>query len=486
MICSSILLQTILEQRGVRRMIFHNRQAELEALSERWDSSDAQLLLLYGRRRIGKTYLLQHFLGNDKYHCYFLAAQTSLAENMSQLAQSITGCTPDKGVDPADLPTLGSILRFIDQVARENRFALVLDEFQYLLEMDPSIASQIQAWWDTSGMRSKAFLVLCGSHLGIMEGLGGGQAPLFGRFTFRHKLLPMSYRDVAQFYAGTSYSVRDKLTAFGVLGGTPRYHALLDPRKRLESNLCSQILSPLGLLHNEPEILMASSQIRDPSPYNAALRAIASGCTRPAEIAQRVGASSAQLSFYLRNLMELEWVVREYPFDEKSERRAIYKIADPFMRFWYRFVAGLRSELEFQATEDIYRGRVAPYMNDYMGLHAFEDICHQFLRLEGSKRLAKPIRRSGRYWSRDGQLELDLIAELGDGHYLFGECKWSASPVGLGVYYDLRNKVAKLPETKYQDQPTYAVFSAAGFNDDLRATAGRASVLLISGDDLLG
>lgn len=466
-------------------MIFHNRTTELGALSDRWDSPDAQLLLLYGRRRVGKTYLLQHFLGDGKRHCYFLAAQTSLSENMSQLAQSVLGCAPQSGLSPADLPTFNSILRFVDQTAREQRFALVLDEFQYLLEMDPSIPSQIQAWWDTTGIRSKAFLVLCGSHLGIMEGLGGGQAPLFGRFTFRHKLLPMNYRDVAQFYAGGSYSIRDKLTAYGVLGGTPRYHALFDPRKRLSSNLCSHVLSPMGLLHNEPEILMASSQIRDPAPYNAALRAIASGCNRPAEIAQRVGASPAQLNFYLRNLIELEWVVREYPFDETSDRRAIYKISDPFMRFWYRFVAGLRSELEFQVTDDIYRSRVEPHMSDYMGLHAFEDICHQYLKLEGSKVLGQPIRRSGRYWSRDGQLELDLVAELGNGHYLFGECKWSSSPVGLGVYYDLRNKVAKLPEAKYQDQPTYAIFSAAGFDQDLKATAAREKVLLISGDDLL-
>jgi len=466
-------------------MVFYNRNAELAALADRWGSTGAQLLLLYGRRRVGKTYLLQYFLGQDKPHCYFLAAQTSLSENIAQTAQAVVGCLPQNGLSPADLPTFNSILRFVDQAASEHRFALILDEFQYLLELDRSIPSQIQAWWDTSGVRSKVFLVLCGSHLGVMEGLGGGQAPLFGRFTFKHKLLPMSYRDIAEFYAGGILSARDKLTAYGVLGGTPRYHALFDPSVSLGQSICSHILSPLGLLHNEPEVLMASSQIRDPGPYNAALRAIAGGCTRPAEISQRVGASSAQLNFYLRNLMDLEWVTREYPFDETSDRRSIYKISDPFVRFWYRFVAGLRSELEFQPTGETYERRVKPYIDDYMGMYAFEDICHQYLRLRGSQLVRQPIRRSGRYWSRDGRLELDIVAELEDGHYLFGECKWSSAPLGLGVYYDLRNKVANLPEAKYQDQPTYAIFSAAGFDNELKQTPAHDGVFLISGDDLL-
>ena len=466
-------------------MIFHNRTAELSAIGEQWTSSGARLLLLYGRRRVGKTFLLQHFLGQDKPHCYFLSAQTSLSENLAELARAVVTSTSADGLTPADLPTFNGILHFMDQAARDRRFALVLDEFQYLLDLDSSIPSQIQAWWDTTGIRGNTFLVLCGSHLGIMEGLGGSQAPLFGRFTFRHKLLPMTYRDIAQFYAEGAYSTRDKLTAYGVLGGTPRYHALFGPTQDLGQSIRTHILSPLGLLHNEPEVLMSSSRIRDPFPYNSTLRAIADGCTRPAELAQRVGVSPAQMSFYLRSLMDLEWVTREYPFGETSDRRAVYKIADPFIRFWYRFVAGLRSELEFQATDAVFASRVQPHMNDYMGIHAFEEICHQYLRHDGSRIVGQPIRRAGRYWSRDGQLELDIMAEMDDGRFLLGECKWSSSPVGVGVYYQLRDKVAGLPEAKYRDKPVFIILSAAGFKDELVQMAGRDGVLLVSGDDLL-
>lgn len=463
---------------------FFNRKRELDALTERWEADDAQFALLYGRRRIGKTYLLQRFFA-DRPHCYFLAAQTTSQENLAQLAQSVLEAAPGSGYTPADLTTLNGILRFVGNLAREQRFALVLDEFGYFVEQDPSVASQIQAWWDTEGIKTQAFLVLCGSQLGVMEGLGGPQAPLFGRFTFRYKLPPMNYHDIAQFYASSSYSTRDKLSAYAVLGGTPRYHALVNRKTDLRANLCALILSPLGLLHNEPEVLISSSQVRDPAPYNAVLRAIAAGCTKFNEIALRAGVSSGHLSFYLRGLSELEWITREYPFDETSERRAIYRISDNFLSFWYRFVAGLRSELEFQEPCGIYDARIQPFLNDYMGRFAFEGICRQYLGLMGPQVTGQSILNSGRYWSRSGDVEIDVMAELSDGRYLYGECKWSSSPVGVNVYYELREKVASLPSARYLASPVYVIFSLAGFDSSLRAVAEREGVVLVSGDELL-
>lgn len=464
---------------------FYNRDIELRALEERWNAPEAQLAVLYGRRRIGKTYLLQHFLEEQRPHVYFLAAQTSLAENMRELAEALLACAPDSGLSPTDLPTFRSILEFLWQTTRERRVALVLDEFQYLLALDPSLPSQIQAWWDTRGLRSRAFLVLCGSHLGMMEGLGGAQSPLFGRFTFRNKLQPMTYDDTARFYGKSSYAAREKLMAYGVLGGTPRYHALFDPQQSLSHNICERILSPVGLLHHEPEFLISSSQVRDPAPYNAALRAIAEGCTRANEIAQRVGITPSQLSFHLKTLMDLEWVVREEPFGERSGKTTLYRISDHFIHFWYRFVAGLRSELEFQDAASVYPTRVEPFLSDYMGRHVFEDICGQYLRRSGSQRLGQAIMRSGRYWTRDAQVEMDILAELADERFLLGECKWSSSPMGMDVYYGLREKTARLPRPEYRQDPVYALFSAAGFRPDLEETARREAVLLVSGEDLL-
>lgn len=465
-------------------MEFFNRTRELAALEELWSSDKGQFALLYGRRRVGKTYLLQHFF-EEKPHCYFLASQTTLTDNLAQLAESVIAKVPGSGYTPKDLPTLNSILRFIGNTAREKRFAVIIDEFQYLLEQDAGIASQIQAWWDSDGIRSGVFLVLCGSHIGLMEGLGGPQAPLFGRFTFNYKLSPMNYTDIAKFYDKSDYTVRDKLTAYGVLGGTPRYHALINPKKSFKDQICTHILSPLGLLHNEPDVLLLSSQVRDPAPYNGALRAIANGRTRFNEIAQEVGVSSSQLSFYLRVLKEMDWIRREYPFDEKNDRRAIYRASDNFLHFWYRFIAPGRSEMEFNDPKEVYERRIAPHLSEYMGRMAFEGICHQWLRLRGMHSIGTGIIESGRYWSRDGSLEIDVIAELEDGGYLMGECKWSSSPVGLGVYYELREKINRLPNAKYRINPRFIMFSLSGFEPELQQLAKKENVLLITGDDLL-
>lgn len=466
-------------------MIFYDRENELATLNSAWDADSSQLALLYGRRRIGKTYLLQHFFGNDKPHCYYLAAQTSLSDNISQLAELVVSCQQESGLTSADLPTFRSILNFIENMADNKRFVLVLDEFQYLLDQDPSLPSQIQAWWDTSGIRSKIFLVLCGSHLGVMEGLGGPQAPLFGRFTVRQKLPPMKYFNTSEFYSNSRYSIREKLIAYGTLGGTPRYHALFNPKKDLGLNICDIILSPTGLLHSEPEVLISSSRIRDLSPYNGVLRAIAGGCTKSNTISQRVGIASNLLNFYMKHLMEWEWVIREYPFGEKSDSRAIYKINDHFVHFWYRFVSRLRSELEFNDTEIVYKTRIEPHIDQYMGQYVFEDICHQYLKLNGSRIIGKSIINAGRYWSRDGSVEIDIVAELEGGGRLFGECKWSSSPVDISVYLEIREKIARLPNLGSSVNPRYILFSLSGFTDDLQSIAESQNLILVSGNNLL-
>lgn len=463
--------------------VFYDRERELAALNRSWEAPSAQFALLYGRRRVGKTYLVRHFL-RDRPHAFFLASQVSLAESMTQLATSVLRAFPSGGYVPADLPTLQSILQFVTNAAKEHRVGLVLDEFQYLVEQDPSIPSRIQAWWDTDGLRSNVFLILCGSHLGLMARIGGPQAPLFGRFTFRYKLPPMDYTSVACFYANSDYTARDKLAAFAVLGGTPRYHAACDLSRSLAENICRLVLDPLGLFHNEPEVLLLSSQIRDLTPFNSALAAVANGCTKFNEIAQRTSVSSAQLAYYLRALTEMDWVCKEMPFGETAERRAVYRIADNFISFWYRFVSPNRSQMEVNDPEEAFARIVQPSLNEFIGSLAFEGICLQFVRMHDSALLGQKVTRAARYWSRDGSLEIDLVAELADGSYLFGECKWSSSPIGVSVYYSLRDKIALMQES-YRRSVRYIIFSAAGFDDALRETAQRDGILLVEAAQLL-
>jgi len=466
--------------------IFINRTREIADLTESWDRGGAEIRLLYGRRRVGKTYLLQHFLSADRPHCYFLASAMTIGGNLERLAQALIDAHPEgRNLTPADVPSLWSILQFYGGIARQRRFGLVLDEFQYLVEADRSIPSQIQAWWDTEGIRSQAYMVICGSHIGMMEALAGVSQPLYGRFTSRCKLQPMAYYDTALFYRELDWSIRDKLTAYGVLGGTPKYHAAFSPKTDLASNIIRHVLSPDGLLHNEPEVVISSSSIRDPALYNSILQAVASGETRRSGIEQRAGVTPSQFGFCSQTLMELEWMDREKPFGEDSAKRSIYIISDHFIHFWYRFVSALAGELEFRDTEDVYASRVEPYINDYMGRYVFEDICMQYLKKNAATRHGLQIRNAGRYWSRDGSVEIDIVGDLADDRTLVCECKWSSSPVGVGVYYDLMRKASLLPPPRGIGEKRYALFSAAGFDENMVTTAVRDDVILIAGEDIL-
>lgn len=482
---------------------FFNRADELAALDRAWKQrgKGGQMMLLYGRRRLGKTYLLQrYFTGgvsgaeDQRPHCYFLAEQTTAPVQRLTLAVQLLTALPSDGMTPAELAvSWNALLRHVTQAAQRRgagRFALILDEFPYLVSQTPELPSILQSWWDREGIHAPVFVILCGSQLSAMTALGAESAPLFGRFNAGiHRLEPLRYEEVASFYADAPlYSLTEKLTLYGVLGGTPRYHALVDTAQPMAAEIVALLMQPRAILENEVKFLLGSEQIREPAPYNAALSAIAAGETQFGRIQQQTGADKSTLSFYLKTLQELGWARRELPFGDTTDRRALYQIADPFLAFWYRFVAPLSSVLQFSDPQKVYAERVAPYLADYMGRFVFEDICAQWTRKYAGTKLGLNIQRMGRYWSRDGQTELDLMAELQESRYLFGECKWSANrPIGLSVYSGLQAKIASLPEAKWRNDSTCVLFSAGGFAPELYSLAANPQerLFLVTGSDLL-
>jgi AAA+ ATPase superfamily predicted ATPase len=484
---------------------FYNRTAELKALDRAWTrhGEGGQMMLLYGRRRLGKTYLLQRYCtcgvtGTEtlRPHSYYLAEQTTAMEQRNMLARQLLEAFPSDGVAEAEIAfSWQTLLRYVSQQIQhrsvaDGRFILILDEFQYLIEQTPELASIIQAWWDREGIHVPLMVVLCGSHLSTMTALGHENAPLFGRFNAGiFRLEPLSYEDAAAFYRNSpQYSITDIFLMYGILGGTPRYHALVDPNQPFAEEIVTLLLQPRALLENEVRFLLGSEQIRDPAPYNAVLSAIANGETQFGPIQNRIGVERGTLSFYLRTLQELGWIYREFPFEERSERRALYRIADPFLSFWYRFVAPLSSALQFSDPQQVYEKRIVPLLSEHMGRSVFEDICRQWLFRHATEHLGFTLQKIGRYWSRDGNLEIDLIAELDNNRFLFAECKWCAdSVVRLTDYSHLKAKVMTLPETRWRNQPIYLLFSVGGFSHELHQMASdpEESLYLVSGKDLL-
>ena len=481
---------------------FFNRVTELAALHRAWNRPGAggQMAMLYGRRRLGKTYLLQRFFADapPKAHCYFLADQTTAVSQRRELAVQILEALPDAGVAvPEEIAvSWNTLFRYVSQACRQRtppdgtRFGLILDEFPYLVEQSPELPSLLQAWWDREGLHSPLFVILCGSQLSAMAALGEASQPLYGRFNAGIiKLAPLRYDEVAHFYARQPhYRLPETLAMYGILGGTPRYHALINPALPMAQEVVDVLLRPQSPLENEVRFLIGSQQIREPAPYNAILGAIAGGTLQYGAILNATGVEPGSFARYLRVLTELGWIRRELPFGETGDRRALYRVADPFLAFWYRFVVPLASELQFSDPARVYDERIAPQLPGYMGWHVFEEICHQWLQAHAYTRLGLTLRGAGRYWSRDGQIEIDVISPLANDTYLYGECKWSgAHPVGLSVYMALTGKVARLPRAEMQRDPTFVLFSTSGFAPELHAIAANPAhrLHLVGPADLL-
>lgn len=463
---------------------FFNRTDEIAALDRAWKRPGlgGQMAMLYGRRRLGKTYLLQRFFADDppKTHCYYLADQTTAVNQRRELTAQVLDALPDPGVAGPDeiAVSWNALFRYISQACRSRagagRFGLILDEFPYLVDQSPELPSVLQSWWDREGLHSPLFVILCGSQLSAMAALGEANQPLYGRFNAGIlKLAPLRYEEAAQFYAEHQhYGLPETLMMYGILGGTPRYHALINPTHPMAPEVVDTLLRPQSPLENEVRFLLGSQQIREPAPYNAILGAIASGTLQYGEILNATGVEQGSFARYLRVLAELGWIRRELPFGETSDRRALYRVADPFLAFWYRFAVPLASELQFSDPMRVYAERITPLLPDYMGWHVFEEICHQWLQRHARERLGLTIREMGRYWSRDGRLEIDIMAKLDTDAYLYGECKWSGNrPIGLGVYNALLGKVARLARAEMRHDTSFVLFSTGGFAAELEAIA---------------
>lgn len=466
-----------------------DREKQTAALQRLWEKSGPSLALVYGRRRVGKTYFLKTFLQSHR-GVYFLAAASTSAENLGELLEQIRRVFPDRvDVTLENYPTWRVAFRLLCDLARREPLLIVLDEFGYLAHADEAIPSLLQAVWDQDAPESQIKLVLCGSELGVMSSLDDYGAPLHGRFDWIETYKPLDYYDAGRFleaaaFPGRAYSPREKLIAYGIYGGSGRYLAQIDPSRSLGENVASQLLDPTGIFHREGETLIRQErEIRDDADYNAILAAIAGGATEGSEIANQAHVDLRSLSNYLGRLLRLGWIVQEFPFGERG-RRGVYRLDDNLLKAWYRYVFRHRSTLEIADPADSWRNLIAPDLPDYMGHFVLEDVARQHLARFARRYGLPMIANLGRWWSRRHEVQIDLIAEFHDGSYLFAEVKWATSPMRLGELFELERKVQAVPHGAWKNNARYALFSAGGFEERLTLEARDRNVLLIGAENL--
>ena len=462
--------------------MFVDREGELDFLERAWGSDRAEFIVVYGRRRVGKTALMQAFC-DGRPHTFWVASlssETLLRQGFTQaLWQSIHPESPEPGFT---YESWERAFQAMGELAADHRHVVVIDEFPYLVNADSSIPSVLQKVWDQHLQHGRLMLVLSGSHIGMMEReVMAYRAPLYGRRTGQIRLRPLPLRVAADFFP--RYSPVQQVEAYGVLGGIPAYLTQFDDREPLLANIERYILNPRSYLYLEPQFLLRE-ELREPRNYFAILQAIALGRTRLNEIAQATGLGRQPVSRYLAILQELHLVERRVPVTEprpEKSRRGIYRLRDPFLRFWFRFVAPHFSVLEGGHTDPVARF-VAENLTSFIGI-VFEDLCREWVMEQGVMgRLPLVPERIGAWWARDE--EIDVVA-VGEDTALFGECKWTARRVGVNILDDLKRKAYPVIQEGGWERIRYALFSRSGFTAALERRAGDEGILLVGPEDLL-
>jgi hypothetical protein len=315
---------------------FVGRASELAVLEELARSGRPELFVLYGRRRVGKTELLQRFCAGRR-AVYFLAAQVRDRDNLRAFRGAVADALRDALASEIEFPDWSAALAFLADRARGERLVVVLDEFPYLCEAAKSVPSQIQRFWDTRGKSSGLMLVLCGSQVSFMEReVLAERSPLFGRRTAQRQLQPLRPADALTFFP--RWPMRERVLAYAILGGMPAYLQRFDDVRSLRDNLARDVLRPEGFLFDEVHFLLRS-ELSNPTTYGSILAAVARGALRLNDVALEVGVDSTTANKYLHVLRELGLVEREVPLSEPDplrSRRGTYRVADRFVQFHFR------------------------------------------------------------------------------------------------------------------------------------------------------
>ena len=461
--------------------MFIGRDNELNALERLYKSDKFEFAVIYGRRRVGKTALINHFI-NDKEAIYFMGVESNEKQNLENLSQSIIEFS--SGIQAETyFPSYQAALEYVFKLAEKKRIILAIDEYPYVARASKSLASTLQMLIDKYKDESKLMLILCGSSMSYMEDqVLAYKSPLYGRRTAQMKITPFSFEECCTYLKGLSDE--DKALVYGIVGGTPQYLLQMSDKLSVEENIKNTYLNPMSFLYEEPVNLL-KQEVREPAIYNAIITAIATGYSRMSEISTKVGESTTTCTSYIKNLINLGIIKKETPYGEKTSKKTIYSIEDNMFYFWYRFVLENSSVIARGAADLVYK-RIEKQFNDYMG-RIFEEICAQYLwkqLLSGN--MPVEFVSLGRWWGNDprkrSQTEIDIMGEQDSSSAIFAECKWRNESVDLDVLETLIERSGLFRYTKIH----YFLFSNTGFTKGcVEKAAEMGNVSLIKYEDII-
>jgi len=471
-------------------MMFIDREAELSFFNhilQRQYPGPAQFILLYGRRRVGKTHLLRYWAEQSGVpYTYWAAEKEPSAAQRRKLFAKVD----NRPVSQA--PLLGSWMETWEAIANligQEKHILILDELPYAAEGDPAMLSSLQHAWDQRFQHSQLILVICGSQVQSMETLQHRQSPLCGRFTGQWHLQPLPFYTLKTFFP--NWSAAERVAAYAILGGIPAYYQWLDPALSLVENIRQRILFPGSMFLGEPTLLLYD-EVREPQSYLAILKAIGSGCHTLDEISNECLIGKNNLSAYLVRLQGLKFIERRLPAtiptpQRRRSRQGRYHISNPYFRFFFRFIAPFHETIPFDL--DPVMGKVQQELGAFVGQTAFEELAQQWVRQQAKQGVLSFVpERIGSHWSRSVQIDV-VGVNWSAQQLLLGECKWGEQPIDKQTVRELLERrgpqiVEKMGIDPHRWQVTYLYFARSGSTPAAQAYAQEIGIGLVDLEEM--
>lgn len=448
-------------------MKFLGREKEILDLEKEY-ARDGGFVVIYGRRRIGKTTLIKQFI-KSKTAFYFLATKEVESQSMKRFAGVIARTTGNSVMQKAAFSDWLDLFQAVADYKPNEKKVLVIDEFPYLVKVNDSFPSILQNAWDEILKDSNVMLILCGSLISMMKKHAlSYESPLYGRRTAQMRIAPLPFTTV---YENQKLSFEEAAEQYSITGGVPKYMEFFSDVQPLYEQIKENVLSKNGFLYEEPNFLL-TDEVQVLTNYFSIIKVIADGNHKLGTIAGILGLETSALTPYLKTLSELGFTEKQVPVTEKNAektRKGLYFISDNFLRFWFRYVYPYKGELELDNTQ-ISLDELDKDFKEKFVAFAYEDICKEiFARLCSDKAIDFTPSKIGSYWLNDksGNTQIDVMAVDTVNKRLFaGECKYHNQPIDADVYFELVKKVDNSSEIKSAFKGytvIYGVFSKSGF-----------------------
>lgn len=451
---------------------FIDRQDERNFLEKEFNSEKASFVVVYGRRRTGKTALVTEF-AKEKDSVYFLATEESESENRNAFVRIVAEHTNNPLLASSKIDSWEPVFEYIVNNNPKTRKLIIIDEFQYIGKSNDAFISKMQKIWDTVLQNSNVMLILCGSLVNMMyDQTLSYNSPLYGRRTGQIKLKQIDFRYYNEFFKNSTE--RDLIERYAVTGGVPKYIESFENTKDIYKAIENNVLSKQSYLYEEPSFLL-EKEVKDIGSYFSIIKTIASGKHKPGDIASALEVKATSLPKYLNVLIELDILEREVPVTEPNPEKSkmgLYKIKDNFIEFWFKFVYPNKSFIEAGYTDVVLKKIRSTFVGNHVS-YVYEDICRScyMWKLAASDTWDFVPDKIGRWWDRK-DTEIDIVALESTGeNIIFGECKYTSQPMDIDVYYNLLEKIKQVDWKKDNRKEHFVLFCISDYTEKLQKLA---------------